>query len=211
MTCKNATIKRPLKTADWGRKKCVHFPADATRPRLYGWPETKVNEPRSLTFEGLRATVCATADALSGHFQPKSPVTWRFRSLDRLGAHFQNKPVQNRPGARKRAFGVEEPAAQLSGGRAKENDVKKEEVLAKVASGDLSIEEASKMLADEAPKRGTLYCKVSPKGAVSVYGLQRMPVTLYVEQWDRLLGFSEEIKTFLKDHDAELKRKERTP
>jgi hypothetical protein len=178
---------------------------------LYGWPETKVNEPRSLTFEGLRATVCATADALSQHFQPKSPVTWRFRSLDRLGAHFQNKPVQNRPGVRKRAFGVEEPAAQLSGGRAKENDVKKEEVLAKVASGDLSIEEASKMLADEAPKRGTLYCKVSPKGAVSVYGLQRMPVTLYVEQWDRLLGFSEEIKTFLKDHDAELKRKERTP
>jgi hypothetical protein len=34
-------------------------------------------------------------------------------------------------------------------------------------------------------------------------------VTLYVEQWDRLLGFSEDIKTFLKDHDAELKRKER--
>jgi hypothetical protein len=106
---------------------------------------------------------------------------------------------------------VEEPAARLSGGRAKENDVKKEEVLAKVASGDLSIEEASKMLADEAPKRGTLYCKVSAKGAVSIYGLQRMPVTLYVEQWDRLLGFSEDIKAFLKEHDSELKRKERTP
>jgi hypothetical protein len=91
----------------------------------------------------------------------------------------------------------------------KENDVKKEEVLAKVASGDLSIEEASKMLADEAPKRGTLYCKVSAKGAVSIYGLQRMPVTLYVEQWERLLGFSDEIRSFLKDHDAELKRKEK--
>jgi hypothetical protein len=87
--------------------------------------------------------------------------------------------------------------------------VKKEEVLAKVASGDLTIEEASKMLTDEAPKRGTLYCKVSQKGAVSVYGLQRMPVTLYVEQWDRLLGYGDEIKSFLKDHDGELKRKEK--
>ena len=86
--------------------------------------------------------------------------------------------------------------------------MKKEEVLAKVASGDLTIEEASKMLADEAPKRGTLYCKVSQKGAVSVYGLQRMPVTLYVEQWERLLGFADDIKGFLKDHDADLKRKE---
>ena len=87
--------------------------------------------------------------------------------------------------------------------------MKKEEVLAKVASGDLSIEEASKMLTDEAHKRGTLYCKVSQKGAVSVYGLQRMPVTLYVEQWDRLLGYADEIKSFLKDHDTELKRKEK--
>ena len=40
------------------------------------------------------------------------------------------------------------------------------------------------------PKRGQLYCKVSEKGALSVYGLQRMPVTLYVEQWNRLLDFS---------------------
>ena len=87
--------------------------------------------------------------------------------------------------------------------------MKKEEVLAKVAAGELSIEDASKMLADEAPKRGTLYCKVSPKGAVSVYGLQRMPVTLYVEQWERLLGFGDTIREFLKDHEAELKRKDR--
>ncbi len=58
-------------------------------------------------------------------------------------------------------------------------------------------------------KRGTLYCKVSQKGAISVYGLQRMPVTLYVEQWERLLGFGDTIRGFLKDHDSELKRKER--
>ena len=87
--------------------------------------------------------------------------------------------------------------------------MKKEEVLAKVAAGDLSIEEASKMLAEEAPKRGTLYCKVSQKGAISVYGLQRMPVTLYVEQWERLLGFADDIRGFMKDHDGELKRKEK--
>jgi hypothetical protein len=87
--------------------------------------------------------------------------------------------------------------------------VKKEDVLAKVKSGEMTIEEASKLLVDEPPKRGVLYCKVSQKGAISVYGLQRMPVTLYVEQWERLLGFAETIQGFLKEHDAELKRKEK--
>ena len=87
--------------------------------------------------------------------------------------------------------------------------MKKEEVLAKVATGEISVEDATKMLEADAPKRGTLYCKVSQKGAVSVYGLQRMPVTLYVEQWERLLGFGDDVRTFLKDHDSELKRKEK--
>jgi hypothetical protein len=88
--------------------------------------------------------------------------------------------------------------------------MKKEEILAKLAAGDLKVEEASKLLAEvEQPKRGQLYCKVSAKGAVSVYGLQRMPVTLYVEQWTRLLEFADDLREFLKDHDAELKRKER--
>ena len=85
--------------------------------------------------------------------------------------------------------------------------MKKDEVLAKVAAGELSVEEASKLLAELEPKRGTLYCKVSEKGAVSVYGLQRMPVTLYVEQWERLLGFGDEIRQFLKENDSRLKRK----
>lgn len=86
----------------------------------------------------------------------------------------------------------------------------KEEILAKVASGEMKIDEASKLLAEaDAPKRGSLYCKVSEKGAVSVYGLQRMPVTLYVEQWERLLNFGDEIRAFLKDNDARLKRKEK--
>lgn len=87
--------------------------------------------------------------------------------------------------------------------------MKKEDVLAKVKSGEMTIEEATKLLVDEPPKRGTLYCKVSQKGAISVYGLQRMPVTLYVEQWERLLGFAETIQSFLKEHESELKRKEK--
>jgi hypothetical protein len=85
----------------------------------------------------------------------------------------------------------------------------KEDILAQVAAGKLTVEEASKLLAEDAPKRGALYCKVSPKGAMSLYGLQRMPVTLYIEQWERLFGFAEEIKAFLKEHDSDLKRKER--
>ena len=88
--------------------------------------------------------------------------------------------------------------------------MKKEEILAQVAAGQVSVDEASKLLADlEATRRGTLYCKVSQKGAVSLYGLQRMPVTLYVEQWQRLLAFADELQTFLKEHDSELKRKQR--
>ncbi len=84
----------------------------------------------------------------------------------------------------------------------------KEEILRKLASGELQVEVASKMLAEiDTPKRGQLYCKVSAKGAISVYGLQRMPVTLYVEQWERLLNFSDELRQFMADHSAEFKRK----
>ena len=50
--------------------------------------------------------------------------------------------------------------------------------------------------------------KVSEKGGVSVYGLGRFPVTLYKEQWTKLLEMSDEIRSFLREHDAELKAKE---
>ena len=49
--------------------------------------------------------------------------------------------------------------------------------------------------------------KVSEKGGVSVYGLGRFPVTLYKEQWTKLLAMSDEIKAFIKEHDGELKAK----
>ena len=86
--------------------------------------------------------------------------------------------------------------------------MKKEEILSKLAAGELGVEEASKLLAANEPKRGALYCKVSEKGALSVYGLQRMPVTLYVEQWQRLADFMDDIRQFMKDNDASFKRKD---
>jgi hypothetical protein len=49
--------------------------------------------------------------------------------------------------------------------------------------------------------------KVSEKGGVSVYGLGRFPVTLYKEQWARLLDMADEIRAFIKAHDKELKAK----
>ena len=50
--------------------------------------------------------------------------------------------------------------------------------------------------------------KVSEKGAVSVYGLGRFPVTLYVEQWETVLGMSDEIRAFLSTNASKLKRRE---
>ena len=50
--------------------------------------------------------------------------------------------------------------------------------------------------------------KVSEKGGVSLYGLGRFPVTLYKEQWAKLLDTADEIRAFIKEHDAELKAKE---
>lgn len=60
----------------------------------------------------------------------------------------------------------------------------------------------------EQAKRSQLYCKVSAKGAVSVYGLQRMPVTLYAQQWQRLLEFASGIHEFIETKEGELSFKE---
>ena len=50
--------------------------------------------------------------------------------------------------------------------------------------------------------------KVSEKGALSIYGMGRFPVTLYKEQWLRLLGMSDEIRSFIEANEAGLKAKE---
>ncbi len=57
-------------------------------------------------------------------------------------------------------------------------------------------------------KPGELRLKVSEKGGLSIYGLGRFPVTLYKEQWTRLLDYADEIREFLKAHDQQLKAKQ---
>jgi hypothetical protein len=56
--------------------------------------------------------------------------------------------------------------------------------------------------------RGQTSLRVSEKGALSVYGLGRFPVTLYREQWEKLLAMADEIRQFIADNDRQLKRKE---
>ena len=58
------------------------------------------------------------------------------------------------------------------------------------------------------PSRGVLSLKVSEKGALSVYGMGRFPVTLYREQWEKLLAMSEQIREFIQQNDQTLKKKE---
>ena len=58
------------------------------------------------------------------------------------------------------------------------------------------------------PARGQLSLRVSEKGALSVYGMGRFPVTLYREQWEKLLSMSDQIQQFIRDNDHMLKKKE---
>ena len=57
-------------------------------------------------------------------------------------------------------------------------------------------------------KPGQISLKVSAKGAVSVYGLGRFPVTLYQEQWNKLLERADEIRDFIRLNESQLKKKE---
>ena len=72
------------------------------------------------------------------------------------------------------------------------------------------LEAENKALREQMEQRrsGQLRLKVSEKGGLSVYGLGRFPVTLYKEQWIRLLDHAEEIKSFLKENDPLLKAKQ---
>jgi len=58
------------------------------------------------------------------------------------------------------------------------------------------------------PTRGQMSMKVSEKGGLSVYGLGRFPVTLYREQWEKLLNMAEDIRNFIRENDTALKKKE---
>jgi hypothetical protein len=59
----------------------------------------------------------------------------------------------------------------------------------------------------KARSRRGITLKVSEKGGVSVYGLGRFPVTLYKEQWTKLLDLAEDIRVFMRENDAQLKTK----
>ena len=84
----------------------------------------------------------------------------------------------------------------------------RKEILSKLAGGELTEDEADKLLEKfEREKRSSLYCKIGKAGGISVYGVQRFPVTLYVEQWERLLDFAEDIRQFAKDNHDSLKRR----
>ena len=74
----------------------------------------------------------------------------------------------------------------------------KEELMARIA--ELEKQMGSK-------RTGRLEFKVGEKGGVSVYGLGRFPVTLYYEQWQRLLGAADELRLFLEENKAKLKLK----
>jgi hypothetical protein len=74
-----------------------------------------------------------------------------------------------------------------------------------------SYEELKAKLAELESKQqrtGTMSFKVSDKGGVSVYGLGRFPVTLYYEQWVRLLEKSQDLREFLEENKSKLKLKE---
>jgi hypothetical protein len=57
-------------------------------------------------------------------------------------------------------------------------------------------------------RSGSLEFRVGEKGGVSVYGLGRFPVTLYYEQWNRLLDASDRLRQFLEENKSKLKLKE---
>jgi len=57
--------------------------------------------------------------------------------------------------------------------------------------------------------RGQVALKVSEKGALSVYGMGRFPVTLYREQWEKLLDMKDVILHFIQENDHLLKKKEK--
>ena len=72
----------------------------------------------------------------------------------------------------------------------------------------LEVENARLREQVEQRKTGQLRLRVSEKGGLSVYGLGRFPVTLYKEQWLKLLDYADEIRSFLKENDAQLKAKQ---
>ena len=81
-----------------------------------------------------------------------------------------------------------------------ESDPTKEELLKRIAE----LEQQA-----QAKKPAALEFRVSEKGGISVYGLGRFPVTLYYEQWTRLLTRADELRVFIEENKGKLKLKPR--
>ena len=76
---------------------------------------------------------------------------------------------------------------------------------------DLKAELAKLRAENESLKKSSargISLKVSQKGAVSLYGMGRFPVTLYKEQWLKILEMADVIKNFISENDSQLKAKE---
>lgn len=84
------------------------------------------------------------------------------------------------------------------------NDMADEHVLEELAR----LKAENEALKEKQKRGAAVSMKVSEKGAVSVYGLGRFPVTLYQEQWVKLLSLSDDIKEFIEANKATLKVKE---
>src|SRR5688572_30167202 len=96
---------------------------------------------------------------------------------------------------------IRPPTALLSTGRDSVSD------LSPTEREELELLRKQKASREAAEQRGVTF-KVSEKGAVSVYGLGRFPVTLYQEQWEKLLREAEGIRAFISANKDRLKAKE---
>ncbi len=84
----------------------------------------------------------------------------------------------------------------------------KTQLLNEVAAGRMTPEEAAQHLDAMATPR-PLTLRVSNKGCLSIYGLQKLPVTLYASQWSRIFNHMEEIRAFIEANADRLKRKDK--
>ena len=80
----------------------------------------------------------------------------------------------------------------------------RDEIIDAIANGDMTADEGKALLKPATP---SLSFKVSAKGAVSLYGLGRFPVTLYVNQWERVVAAIPKLTAFCNEHADELARK----
>jgi hypothetical protein len=87
-----------------------------------------------------------------------------------------------------------------------------EEILKQVKDGSLSIEDAQRQLVQlKLSDLKKVTYKISPKGAISFYGLRKMPITLYQAELEQIVGIanSEEFKQFIKLNQNSLSSKEK--